>query len=388
MTPATLLSLLVHGAFFAMILVVTMESNVVNLNGTPDGKAMMTAELLKGPGGDPKKPDRLATSRNPTGNPDDEPGDKAEPEIPEKAAPEKPMDIPEPAAPEPAAPPPVEKPAATPTPPEPPKATPAPEKKVEKTKEPEKPKPVDDDAIKIDKKKEEAKKEALKKEQAKKEEEAKKEEAKKEEARKQEKAAEAAALAEAKKRKEAALTPDRARNLRPVPTNPDRISDAKSGKGSGSSKDGVTAALAAYHDKLKKAGKGSGGGVLGDGRPGGGGPATGAKLGGNPLGEANEGPTSLKGMGLPDSYAREALNRVARYFIVPPDKEQSLTCMIGLTINRSGKLSNIRVSRSSGNQELDQIALDALNSTGNFPPFPDDFEKDSADVDISFSFTK
>ncbi|HMZ52002.1 MAG TPA: energy transducer TonB, partial [Candidatus Sumerlaeota bacterium] len=97
-------------------------------------------------------------------------------------------------------------------------------------------------------------------------------------------------------------------------------------------------------------------------------------------------PTTLKGLGLSDNYAKEALARVARYFLVPPDKEKDIATIVSVTISRSGRLSNMRISKSCGSPDLDEIAMNALESTKNFPPFPDDFEKDSADVEISFSF--
>ncbi|HMX62210.1 MAG TPA: hypothetical protein PKD58_04020, partial [Candidatus Sumerlaeota bacterium] len=43
----------------------TVETTPANLNGTPDGKALTVAQLLKGDGGDPTRPDRLITSAPP-----------------------------------------------------------------------------------------------------------------------------------------------------------------------------------------------------------------------------------------------------------------------------------------------------------------------------------
>ncbi len=102
--------------------------------------------------------------------------------------------------------------------------------------------------------------------------------------------------------------------------------------------------------------------------------------------EARSGSTTLKGLGLPDYYAREALNRLARNFNVPPDKEESVEAVLAFRISRNGTISRIRVTRSSGNSELDSLARRALETTSRFAPFPDDFDRPHADVEVTFSF--
>ncbi|MCC6545536.1 cell envelope integrity protein TolA [Candidatus Sumerlaeota bacterium] len=396
--PAVVFSLITHGLLFCgLFYITTIEKKPANLNGQLDGKALTVAELLKGDGGDPTKPDRLITSAAPTASKDEEKKDEggATEALPPAVTPAA-TEAPPAPAPEP------EKPAApAAATPEPPK----PEKAVEKKADP-KPE-ADEKALLINrqKKEEEKKKEQEKKKKEeekktkelaeKKEKEAADKKAREEAEKKAKVDAEKKAeeqkrkeLAEAElKKKHAALTPEQASKLRPAPSNPANIKAARSGNGSSphASSD-MMSALKKMHADAKAGGRHIPGVPAGDGRPGGGGPATGKGIGGNPLGQASEGATTLKGLGLSDNYAKEALARVARYFMVPPDKEKDIATIVSVTISRSGKLSNMKISKSSGSPDLDEIAMNALESTKNFPPFPDDFEKDSADVEISFSF--
>ncbi len=102
--------------------------------------------------------------------------------------------------------------------------------------------------------------------------------------------------------------------------------------------------------------------------------------------ETTQGATTLKGLGLPDYYAREALNRLARNFRVPPEREENVEAVLAFRISRNGTISNIRVTRSSGKSELDGLARRALENTGRFAPFPDGFDRPHADVEVTFSF--
>lgn len=107
---------------------------------------------------------------------------------------------------------------------------------------------------------------------------------------------------------------------------------------------------------------------------------------GNSVGGAENAAGSIKGVGLPAYYARTALETLARNFIVPQEQQRNITAELGCRISRDGTISNIRIRRSSGSSELDQMAVAALEKTRRFPPFPDDFDKPHVDVEITFNF--
>jgi TonB family protein len=93
-------------------------------------------------------------------------------------------------------------------------------------------------------------------------------------------------------------------------------------------------------------------------------------------------------MGLPDYYSKAALDKLARFFQVPDAKQREATALLGCRINRDGTLTNIKVMRSCGSSELDELAILALQRTSRFIPFPDDFQKPFVDVEISFHFKR
>ncbi|MBI1289935.1 TonB family protein [bacterium] len=101
----------------------------------------------------------------------------------------------------------------------------------------------------------------------------------------------------------------------------------------------------------------------------------------------SSGSASLKGHGLPDYYARMALEKLARNFRIPPEDETNKQAMVTFRISRDGQLTMVRISSSSGSSDLDQYALDAVEKTARLAPFPDDFEKDFLDVEVGFSFS-
>ena len=104
--------------------------------------------------------------------------------------------------------------------------------------------------------------------------------------------------------------------------------------------------------------------------------------------ETTVGKATLRGAGLPDSYAKGALAHVGRYFVVPPDQRREATAIVEFTILRSGELTNIRLRKSSGSANLDALALKALQSAKRFSPLPDSLRKDRLDTEIAFSFTR
>jgi TonB family protein len=102
--------------------------------------------------------------------------------------------------------------------------------------------------------------------------------------------------------------------------------------------------------------------------------------------KVERGSTSLRGAGLPEYYAKAALDKLAKFFRVPPDKQQEITSVISCRIDKKGTITNVRVSRSCGIDELNQIAMAALKNTRRFNPFPDDFDRNYIDIEISFTF--
>jgi len=119
----------------------------------------------------------------------------------------------------------------------------------------------------------------------------------------------------------------------------------------------------------------------GAGRPGSAGTGPASAPAGQTVGQA-----TLAGSDLPASYVNAALRHVGRFFNVPPDKRGAQTCVVQFTILRSGEIQNIRVRRSSGDPERDQLAVKALQDARRFSPLPDSYRGNSFTGEITFTF--
>ena len=66
----------------------------------------------------------------------------------------------------------------------------------------------------------------------------------------------------------------------------------------------------------------------------------------------------------------------------PPSEPQSMRAVVLFKILRSGALSSVRIDKSSGNNDMDRAALQAVASSAPFCPLPPGKE---ANVDIQFT---
>jgi TonB family protein len=119
------------------------------------------------------------------------------------------------------------------------------------------------------------------------------------------------------------------------------------------------------------------------GKPGG----TGSVVGGAAAGKGQTvGSTTLAGSDLPSSYVNAALRHVGRFFQVPPEQRGEQTCVARFTILRSGEITNVQITKSSGDPERDRLAKKALEDAKRFSPLPDSFRRDSFTGEITFAF--
>jgi protein TonB len=82
------------------------------------------------------------------------------------------------------------------------------------------------------------------------------------------------------------------------------------------------------------------------------------------------------------AYANEVRNIIAQNW-KPIKTAGTPTVVVTFTIQRNGSITNVKLSRSSGNQSLDFSAQRAvLDAT--LPPLPPNFPRNQADVDLRF----
>lgn len=85
-------------------------------------------------------------------------------------------------------------------------------------------------------------------------------------------------------------------------------------------------------------------------------------------------PSSAGGSPQADAYKSELRNLISRNKRYP-SKAQKMrkegTVVVSFAISKGGSISNIRVSKSSGNKDLDKAAVKAVRRVGTFKPRPD-----------------
>jgi TonB family protein len=87
-------------------------------------------------------------------------------------------------------------------------------------------------------------------------------------------------------------------------------------------------------------------------------------------------------------WARIVVDKIQKNWILSPSQKTSATgeVEIFVTIEKSGELSSVEITKSSEIELLDQAALDALNMSSPFPKLPDDFPNKSLEAYFVFSY--
>ncbi|WP_218079822.1 TonB family protein [Anthocerotibacter panamensis] len=82
-------------------------------------------------------------------------------------------------------------------------------------------------------------------------------------------------------------------------------------------------------------------------------------------------------------YMNQLQRRVKRAWFAP-EQSNSRRTVLRFTIERNGQVSELKVSRSSGNATSDQAAIDAVRRAAPFPPLPSAYRGD--EIEITFTF--
>lgn len=68
-----------------------------------------------------------------------------------------------------------------------------------------------------------------------------------------------------------------------------------------------------------------------------------------------------------------------------PVAQNAGTAVVSFKINKSGSLDGVTLLQSSGNKAVDTAAVDAVRKTAPFEALPDEFDKDSLNIQINFN---
>jgi len=84
-------------------------------------------------------------------------------------------------------------------------------------------------------------------------------------------------------------------------------------------------------------------------------------------------------------YLKVVYSRLEKQWHAP---DEALSCVITFVIGRDGAVSDIRVSKSSGDPFFDQVAQHAVSDTNPMPPLPSGYPEPSLKVHMTFERQK
>jgi TonB family protein len=85
-----------------------------------------------------------------------------------------------------------------------------------------------------------------------------------------------------------------------------------------------------------------------------------------------------------DFYLSVIQSKISQNFRPPPGVRAQSQATMSFTIVKSGEVTNISLTQSSGNLLIDQAAERAIRAAGHFPPLPSQY--DQGRLDIYFEF--
>lgn len=70
----------------------------------------------------------------------------------------------------------------------------------------------------------------------------------------------------------------------------------------------------------------------------------------------------------------------------PPKGKESKNVVLFFKINKDGSINNLKVQKSSGNQEVDNAALEAVNTSTPLDPLPEAYKGSSVPIEFTFDY--
>ncbi|MBN1574869.1 MAG: cell envelope integrity protein TolA [Deltaproteobacteria bacterium] len=122
-------------------------------------------------------------------------------------------------------------------------------------------------------------------------------------------------------------------------------------------------------------------------------PKSGKPGGGSPFGTSNVYTPGGSGMGIPDAefsaYYKELWKRVRAGWSVPDELlEKDLETVLGIRIEKDGKIIDVWTEKGSGDDYFDETALRAVRMANPLPPLPEKYRENTMDVGIRFHSRK
>lgn len=70
----------------------------------------------------------------------------------------------------------------------------------------------------------------------------------------------------------------------------------------------------------------------------------------------------------------------------PPSENTNSSTVLQYRVQKDGRITNIKIAKSSGNKRMDETAIKALNDTSPLEPLPEFFTGKFVDVNFTFNY--
>jgi periplasmic protein TonB len=85
-----------------------------------------------------------------------------------------------------------------------------------------------------------------------------------------------------------------------------------------------------------------------------------------------------------DFYLSLIQSKIEQNFRPPPGVRAASLSTVGFSIQKNGLITNVTLTKSSGNLLIDQAALRAIRAAGQFPPLPAQYAQGQLDINFEF----
>ena len=88
------------------------------------------------------------------------------------------------------------------------------------------------------------------------------------------------------------------------------------------------------------------------------------------------------------NYIMDLQDRIESNWTLPKEIKYEQVPVVSFVLYKNGKVSNIKLTTSSGNKQVDDLAVKAIEKSAPFKPIPKNIDVDTIDFDFQFEFQK
>lgn len=88
------------------------------------------------------------------------------------------------------------------------------------------------------------------------------------------------------------------------------------------------------------------------------------------------------------NYIMDLQDKIERNWTLPKGIKYEQVPVVSFVLYKDGKVSHVRLTTSSGNKQVDDLAVKAIEKSAPFRPIPKNIDVDTVDFDFQFEFQK